>query len=56
MVVMVTAFKMTYASTPLRLICCDYPELCCSDAQLCATLCNSMDCSTPGFPVLHHLI
>ena len=28
---------------------------CCSVAQLCSTLCNAMDCSTPGFPVLHHL-
>ena len=26
-----------------------------SIAQLCLTLCDSMDCSTPGFPVLHHL-
>ena len=23
--------------------------------QLCLTLCDPMDCSTPGFPVLHHL-
>ena len=23
--------------------------------QLCLTLCNPMDCSTPGFPVLHYL-
>ena len=29
---------------------------CCSVAQSCSTLCNSMDCSTPGFPVLHHLL
>ena len=28
---------------------------CCSVAQSCATLCDPMDCSTPGFPVLHHL-
>ena len=27
----------------------------CSVAQLCPTLCDSMDCSTPGFPVHHHL-
>ena len=27
---------------------------CCSVAQLCPTLCNPMDCSMPGFPVLHH--
>ena len=24
-----------------------------SVAQLCLTLCNPMDCSTPGFPVHH---
>ena len=28
----------------------------CSVAQLCLTLCNPMDCSMPGFPVLHHLL
>ena len=32
-------------------------EYCCcfSVAQSRLTLCNPMDCSTPGFPVLHHL-
>ena len=29
---------------------------CCSVTQLCLTLCDRMDCSTPGFPVLHHLL
>ena len=29
---------------------------CCSVAQSCPTLCDSMDRSTPGFPVLHHLL
>ena len=28
---------------------------CCSVAQSCPTLYDPMDCSTPGFPVLHHL-
>ena len=28
---------------------------CCSVAQSCPALCDPMDCSTPGFPVLHHL-
>ena len=28
---------------------------CCSVVQSCLTLCDPMDCSTPGFPVLHHL-
>ena len=32
-------------------ICC-----CCSVAQWCLALCNPMDCSMPGFPVLHHLL
>ena len=27
-----------------------------SVAQSCATLCNSMNCSTPGLPVHHHLL
>ena len=29
-------------------------ESCCSAPQLCPTLCNPMDCSTPDLPVLHH--
>ena len=33
-----------------RCQCC-----CCSVAQSCPTLCDPMDCSMPGFPVLHHL-
>ena len=28
---------------------------CCSVAQSCPTLCNPIDWSTPGFPVLHYL-
>ena len=33
------------------------PEYCChrSVAKLCPTFCNPIDCSTPGFPVLHYL-
>ena len=27
-----------------------------SVAQSCLTLCNPMDCSTPGLPVLHYLL
>ena len=32
----------------------EYPE-CCLAAQSCPTLCDPMDCSTPGLPVPHHL-
>ena len=28
---------------------------CCSVANSCLTLCNPINCSTPGFPVLHYL-
>ena len=28
----------------------------CSVAQSCPTLCEFVDCSAPGFPVLHHLL
>ena len=44
----VNAFYFTTQHTyPL---CC-----CCSVAQSCLTLCIPMGCSTPGFPVFHHL-
>ena len=29
---------------------------CCSVTQSCVILCDPMDCSTPGFPVLHYLL
>ena len=32
-------------------VCC-----CCSVAQWCLTLHSPMDCSTPAFPVFHHLL
>ena len=31
-------------------------DICCSVTQLCPTLCDLMDCSTPDSPVLHHLL
>ena len=31
-------------------------ECCHSVAQSCPTLCDPMDCSMPGFPVLYHLL
>ena len=32
-----------------------YLGVVCSVAQLCLTLCDPMDCNTPGFPILHYL-
>ena len=34
------------------LTCCSF---CCSVTQWCLTLCDPMNCSTPGLPVPHHL-
>ena len=33
-----------------------YMICCCSVTQSCPALCNPMDCSTPNFPALHHLL
>ena len=36
---------------------CSYMICChCSLAELCLTLCDPMDCSIPGFSVLHYLL
>ena len=42
--------KFLFSSTLLNIYCC-----CCSVAKSCPVLCDPMDCSTPGFPVLHYL-
>ena len=42
--------NITWRLKCLRCCCC------CSVAHLCLTLCNPLDCSMPGFPVLHHLL
>ena len=44
----------------LQVSACVNPALhvtcyCCLVTQRCPTLCDPMDCSKPGFPVLHHL-
>ena len=31
-------------------------DCCCSFAKSCPMLCDPMDCSMPGFPVLHHVL
>ena len=38
----------------LRTIVCFSCACCCSVAESCLTVCNPMDCSTPGLPVPHH--
>ena len=42
--------QLPHCKAHYLLDCC-----CCSVAQLCLTICYAIDCSTPGFPVLHYL-
>ena len=41
---------MFFIHSPFNEYCCF-----CSATRSCLTLCHPMDCSTSGFPVLHHL-
>ena len=42
-----------YSSLNLEIV---FIRCCCSVAKSCLTLCEPMDCSTPGFPVLDYLL
>ena len=46
----IQAIECTHPPSLANGCCC-----CCSVSQSCPTLCDPMDCSTPGFPVHHHL-
>ena len=45
------ATKQQYIHTTKYCCCCCF----CSVSQSCLTLCDPMDCSTPGFSILHYL-
>ena len=45
------ACSMTKRVSSPALSCCFFYSV----AKSCSTLCSPVDCSTPGFPVLHHL-
>ena len=51
-------FQPPFFNFKLHIFMCTLREqktYCSSVAQSCPTLCNPMDCSTPGLPVHHHL-
>ena len=52
------AMCFVYVQICSILILLHFKKLCCyccfSITKLCLTLCNPMDCTTPGFPVLHY--
>ena len=37
------------------MVCWVFSSFSCSVAQSCPALCNPVDCSMPGFPILHYL-
>ena len=39
-----------------KVVAFSFFECCHSVAKLCSTPCNTLGCSTPGFPVLHYLL
>ena len=45
-----------YCLQAKRIACQQFHCCCCSVAKSCPTLCNPVDCSMPGFPVLHYLL
>ena len=47
--------EMSFLFLVLRVICRKCHLYCCSVCQSCPTLCDPMDCCTPGFPVPHRL-
>ena len=46
---------MTISAYKLKKLKCLLYYCCCSVTQSCLTLCDPMDCSMPGFPVLHYV-
>ena len=50
------SYQLTLLTTPIKITSrLSRQNIPCSVAKLCLTLCDPMDCSTPGFPVLHYL-
>ena len=47
-------YKIIFSFIKFALVC-SYRIYCCSVTQSCPTLCDPMDCSTLGFPVLYRL-
>ena len=47
--------QLTVRAIPMMCWWCSLAG-CCSVTKSCPSLCDPMDCSTPGFPVLHYLL
>ena len=49
------SYRLTLLTTSIKITSSlSRQNIPCSVAKLCLTLCDPMDCSTPGFPVLHY--
>ena len=57
LIIVLPELKSIHFTLSLKYISSSFPGFCCycSVAKSCPTLCDLMDCSTPGFPVLHYL-
>ena len=55
-VIYTTCTESALASWCIYVHVCVIFICCCSVAKLCLTLCDPMNYSAPGFPVLHHLL
>ena len=53
---MIKIFRAVILYSPFFLVKKTKFSCCCSVAQSCPTLCNPMDCNTPGFPILQYLL
>ena len=62
-IIIISFQSLTPMESPLLWVCSLSPPhwrlspvllVCCSIAKSCPALCNPMNCSTPGFPVLHY--
>ena len=49
-------FGLSFLIYLLSLLKCQWNNYCCSVTKSCLTLCDPMDCSTQGSPILHHLL
>ena len=50
----VSNFRLKLSFISFLNFCCCY--CCCSVTKLCPVICNPIGCSTPSFPILHHIL
>ena len=54
-ILMYITYRISFATYLMNSRSFIYLLYCCSVAEICLTVCDPVACSTPGFPVPHHL-